>query len=250
MKNKEQYKQTKFKVKGDKITPSNESKYLFGGSWLNTKYIADMYQIYVPLYVRGQLLDLGCGFAPLYDLYKNYIDEVVCADWENTFHKNELLDVVCDLNEKLQFDNDTFDTIILSDVIEHIKNPYDLMQECKRILKQNGYLIINSPFLYWIHEAPYDYGRYTRFFYEDISKQLNMQLCEFKKMGGAFDVISDIRGKLIGNSIPYLGGYIAKYAQKFHYYIWNKIPVIKKGNEAKSFALGYFAIYKKHSVDI
>ena len=146
MKNIEKYKQTKFHTYNGKISPTNDTRYLLGGSWLNAKYISNMYQKYIPQYAKGKLLDLGCGYVPLYDLYRPYIEDNICADWVNTLHKNEYLDVTCDLNEKLPFDDNSFDTIILSDVIEHIKNPVFLFAECSRILKNGGYLLVNAPF--------------------------------------------------------------------------------------------------------
>jgi len=46
---------------------------------------------------------------------------------------------------KLPFKNSSFDSIIAADVIEHVENPYPLLKECNRILKQNGKLIISIP---------------------------------------------------------------------------------------------------------
>jgi len=47
--------------------------------------------------------------------------------------------------DKLPFKNNSFDTIIAGDVIEHLENPYLLLKECNRVLRHNGKLIITTP---------------------------------------------------------------------------------------------------------
>lgn len=245
MKNKEKYIQTKYIVEGNIIKPTSNMNYLLGSSWLIVKLVANLYQKFIPLYAKGLLLDLGCGIVPLYDAYNKYVDDNICVDWENSLHKNDYLDYTCDLNGRLPFEDAMFDTIILSDVIEHIKEPNQLISECVRVLKKDGCLFINAPFFYWVHEAPYDYGRYTNYFYEDIANKLSISICEIEKVGGALDVISDITGKLLCLFSPRVGGKIARLGQKIHYYVCNKMPLSKRINAAKCFALGYFVIYRK-----
>lgn len=59
--------------------------------------------------------------------------------------------------------NDMFDLIILSQTIEHVKQPALAVQECFRLLKPNGFLILDSPFVYPYHgEADFDdYWRFS-----------------------------------------------------------------------------------------
>lgn len=46
---------------------------------------------------------------------------------------------------KLPFENDTFDYVISSDVIEHTTNPYDATKELIRVLKPGGKICITVP---------------------------------------------------------------------------------------------------------
>jgi len=55
------------------------------------------------------------------------------------------------------------DTVTLFQVLEHIAEPQQLLDEVYRILKPGGRLIITVPFMWHIHEAPHDYYRYTRY---------------------------------------------------------------------------------------
>jgi len=63
--------------------------------------IAKVYDENVKRFVKGKLLDLGCGKVPLYIAYKNYITDNICVDWENTLHRNPHIDHYCDLTKAL-----------------------------------------------------------------------------------------------------------------------------------------------------
>lgn len=94
----------------------------------------------------GQLLDLGCANVPYYEVYKDQVENIICIDWEDSLHKNKHLDYSADLNKKIPLDDGTADTVILTDVLEHISQPYVLMKEISRILSVGGKLILGVPF--------------------------------------------------------------------------------------------------------
>lgn len=144
---------------------------------------------------------------PLYNAYKEYITDNVCVDWENTLHKNEYLDFECDLTKKLPFEDQVFDTIILSDVLEHVPNPNNLWKEMARILTMNGRIIMNVPFYYWLHERPHDYYRYTEFALRRLIENSGLKLVQIECIGGSPEILADILAKhfqfihLIGSSL-------------------------------------------------
>ena len=45
--------------------------------------------------------------------------------------------------------------------MEHLCEPQIFLNESYRILKKDGTIILSVPWMWWIHEAPYDYFRYT-----------------------------------------------------------------------------------------
>ena len=87
------WKETKYTIQNGRLVPTADRRYLNGSSYLIAAITADYYSRYIPKYVRGVTADLGCGFAPMYQYYKKYADKVICIDWENSLHKNKMLDI-------------------------------------------------------------------------------------------------------------------------------------------------------------
>jgi len=61
----------------------------------------------------------------------------------------------------LPFQDDSVDTVLLFEVLEHLPSPTGSLAEIRRVLKPGGVLIASVPFLYPIHDAPHDFQRYT-----------------------------------------------------------------------------------------
>jgi 2-polyprenyl-3-methyl-5-hydroxy-6-metoxy-1,4-benzoquinol methylase len=54
-------------------------------------------------------------------------------------------DLKADLTKKFPFKEGEFDTIIASEIIEHIDNPLDFLKECKRCVKKGGNILLTTP---------------------------------------------------------------------------------------------------------
>ncbi|MTD10594.1 methyltransferase domain-containing protein [Acinetobacter sp. YIM 103518] len=112
--------------------------------------------------LKGIVVDLGCGERPFEKDILIYAERYVGVDWSNTLHKSKI-DVLADLNAKLPFDNASFDGVVSFEVLEHLSEPQMMLSEAHRILKDNGIIILSIPFQWWIHEAPWDFQRYTKY---------------------------------------------------------------------------------------
>jgi SAM-dependent methyltransferase len=151
-------------------------------------------------YASGDLLDLGCGHVPYFEVYKDLVKNVVCVDWENSPHKNVLLDYSMDLNCPLSFADESFDTILLIDVLEHIYKPAQLLSEVRRILRRGGHCVIVVPFFYWLHERPFDFHRYTEFALRRMCEGAGLEVKDLTPYGGAPEILMDIVGKCMASS--------------------------------------------------
>ncbi len=199
MKSRDTWRPTKFiRNRNGHLVASRDPREVNVTSRLMVDFIATWYDSNLKEFAKGKLLDLGCGNAPLYGTYSPFVDSVTLADWGNSLHKNRHLDVECDITKKLPFKNNSFDTLILSDVLEHIPNPNYLMSEINRILKPNGKVLMNVPFFYWLHETPHDYYRYTEFMLQKMAEDQDMHIIKLEALAGGWAVLLDLVSKLLG----------------------------------------------------
>lgn len=63
--------------------------------------------------------------------------------------------------DHIPVEDNSFDTLLLTEVLEHLEEPMDVLKECFRVLKKGGKLIATMPFLYPVHADPYDFQRWT-----------------------------------------------------------------------------------------
>ncbi|HNQ69105.1 MAG TPA: class I SAM-dependent methyltransferase [Bacteroidales bacterium] len=107
-------------------------------------------------FIKGKVLDYGCGISPYKNLF-NY-DEYIRADIENKDDRTIVL--IDDL--KNIYKNDYFDSILCTEVLEHVENYSNVVDEFKILLKPNGYLLLTTPFVWPVHGHPQDYRRFTQ----------------------------------------------------------------------------------------
>lgn len=200
------------------------------------------YQQAIERYAHGTLIDLGCGNAPLTALYAPRVDEYYWADWPNSAHQKFELDYEIDLNGTLPFGPSSFDTVLLSDVLEHIASPDKLLGQISTMLRPGGNLIVGVPFLYHVHEHPHDYHRYTRFKLEWFAKDHGLEVVDIREVGGGLDCLSDLSGKLAST----VWGPLARIP----YHIWwalRSVPAVRRLNDkaAWKFPLAYVAVYRR-----
>lgn len=246
MKNQDKWKESKFVYnRKGKLIASRNPKEVRVSSRLGADLVANFYDRSLRKFAKGHLLDLGCGKVPLHNAYKQYISESTCIDWDNSFHKNIFLDMYCDLNTALPLYNNSYDTIILSDVLEHIKEPKALLKEINRIMTNDGILFINVPFFYWLHEEPHDYYRYTKYALLAMVEETGFEIIEFETLGGAPEILADILAKTTIR-IPGIGKLLAINIQKLTA-IFIKMKLGKKISKVTSnqFPFGYAIIAKK-----
>ena len=61
----------------------------------------------------------------------------------------------------LKFDKNHFDIIFIFEVLEHLPNPQNAIDEIHKVLKKSGKIFLSTPFILEIHGAPNDYYRFT-----------------------------------------------------------------------------------------
>jgi SAM-dependent methyltransferase len=147
--------------------------------------IGDKYLEKYSIYLKGHLVDLGCGEAPLKKYFLQFVDKYTGVDWSNTIH-NSAADVISDLNIEIKLDDEVADSIISLSVMEHLCEPQVFLNESYRILKSGGNIILQVPWQWWIHEAPYDYYRYSPYGLKYMFKKAGFEDIEIEAQSGFF----------------------------------------------------------------
>jgi SAM-dependent methyltransferase len=196
MKNSDLWRPTKFEKYKDGFRASRNLNNVGPGYRFITDLQAEKYYQLISKYARGKLLDLGCGDVALYEMYKPLVNESVCVDWIGSYHDISHLDFEFNLNKPFPLEDNYFDTILLTDVLEHISNPENLWKEMARVLKVGGKIIVGVPFIHLIHEAPYDFFRYTEYRLKLYCDENCLKVSELYPYGGALEIIIDILAKL------------------------------------------------------
>ncbi|MCX8108509.1 MAG: class I SAM-dependent methyltransferase [Verrucomicrobiae bacterium] len=113
---------------------------------------------------HGVILDVGCGMKPYEPLLAGAHDRWIGTDnplsMKSSYDELVMADVYADCLA-LPFQHATFDTVICTQVIEHVPEPQRAICEIARVLRPGGVLILTAPMLWPLHEEPYDFFRYT-----------------------------------------------------------------------------------------
>lgn len=242
MKNEAQWSPTKFDLIDGALQASLNPRHLAIDSRIVAGFIAEGYTRALTRYARGSLLDLGCGQAPFYGMYRPLVNEVTCVDWDSSPHDQQFVDVAADLNQSLPLPDRQFDTAILSDVLEHIHHPRILLEEILRVLNPGGHLLLNVPFLYPIHEAPFDFHRYTDFRLRQLAEQSGLLVEELTPLGAPRHVVGTLFGKSIRR------GPIGNIARRLTNQIVYALDQVKPSASAPVMPLMYFVVLKRPSV--
>lgn len=96
----------------------------------------------------GRLLEVGCGSGVTLKGMQVLGWDVEGVDFDINSVRNARSKGLTVRHGDLvgqQYQNNTFDVIVMSHVIEHVPDPLRLLHECYRILKQGGQLVVLTP---------------------------------------------------------------------------------------------------------
>jgi SAM-dependent methyltransferase len=110
----------------------------------------------------GLLVDIGCGVKPYAELFEHCSHvglEVTHSSPRGSARKP---DVHFD-GRTLPLKSGCADSVLCTQVLEHVFRPVEFVSEIHRILKPGGRLLLTVPFMWDEHEQPFDCARYTSF---------------------------------------------------------------------------------------
>lgn len=127
---------------------------------------------------EAYVLDVGSGRGE-YDVLLEKFNSVLLE-----VYPYPEVDIVCDLTVKNPFRENSFDVILLSNVLEHVYEGRKLFSVLSKILKPDGILLVAVPFLIKLHQEPFDFVRYTHYALKLLGEENGL---EVKSLEGYYD---------------------------------------------------------------
>ena len=130
------------------------------------------------------ILDVGCGEGAISKPVAKMGNHVTCLELPgvaNLARRCQVQTVVAGDAEQIPFTSDSFNMILASEVIEHLWNPIDFLNEAHRALKPEGYLIAETP----EGEEGLNYDSHKHYFTVERLKQMvgeKFNVCEVKHL--------------------------------------------------------------------
>jgi len=91
---------------------------------------------------------------------------------------------------KMKFKNNSFDTVLNIQVLEHVFEPLRMIKEISRVLKPGGFGIFLIPQTSTLHMLPHHYYNFTRFWIEEAMKKNDLKIIELKPLGGIWSSLA------------------------------------------------------------
>jgi len=124
-----------------------------------------------------RILDYGCGGSPYRSLFPRAI-----------YHRADYIEMdgldyrIAEDASLADIRDDTYDLVLSTQVLEHVRRPEDYLQEARRILKPGGKLILTTHGVFYDHACPYDFRRWTADGLSLILDDAGFSKCEISKL--------------------------------------------------------------------
>lgn len=150
------------------------------GRWFITRFVEDVAK---NMATGISILDAGAGES----VYKKHFSHcnykaIDLAVGESRWNYANL-DYVGYLHE-MPIENEVFDAVLCTQVLEHLEWPRESVKEMHRVLKPGGKLFMTVPMAQDEHQIPYDFFRYTSFGLNSICKHAGFREVHVTPFGG------------------------------------------------------------------
>ena len=158
-------------------------------------------------YVRGVTLDVGCGKKPYEKTYFSSAQHYIGMDYLTDRSSPDVIGSAMEI----PLPDNAYDTVVCTEVLEHVPNPSKALGEMYRVLKPGGSMILSTP-MYWPrHEVPYDYFRYPYDGLLELIKKSGFEITDLFSRGRSYVFI----GQVIQQVQPIRSGTFSRLLNEF-----------------------------------
>ncbi len=131
----------------------------------------------------GVVLDIGCANQFIKDYLSTEHIYIGLDYYQTATQWYETRPQLYGNAQALPIANNSVDTVLLLDVLEHLPCPEKCLQEIQRVLKPGGQALIKVPFLYPLHDEPLDFQRWTQYGLQQLATQHGLVIKETTAWG-------------------------------------------------------------------
>jgi len=150
--------------------------------------------------VKGRLLDLGCGNSPYSPWYEPLVDS-----WVGIDPAPGVGQTVQAMADQVPLKDNSMDVVLCTEVLEHVDRSEWAVAEIARVLKAGGHALITAPFMYPLHEAPYDFHRFTHIGLRSIVTRNGLEVIDFGACGGPVTLVASWLFRALRSAIDAFG---------------------------------------------
>lgn len=190
--------------------------------------------------LSGRVLDLGGTRSSEY--HRLFTGEFSIT----TANLSPEADIVCDFEHPLPIESESYDAVLLINVLEHIFEYRQLLNEATRVLRPDGTIIIIVPFLFPYHASPDDFHRYTA---SALERALIAAQCKDVRVEALGSGVCAARWLFLERLLPgplrFVSMFITPLATGIDWLIVAVVRALRKSYVPSDYALGFIATAKK-----
>lgn len=183
----------------------------------------------------SQVLDIGCGQQP----YRSSILQhgLNYLSFDVTQNDNQQVDFLGKIDDfqlpETLLEAGPYDMILLTEVLEHVSDWRQAFHNLSKLLSPGGEILITCPFIFPLHETPFDFWRPTQFALASFSESHGFEVKNHQTLGSTTDCLGLILGHLIVGM---------KYQTTTSF--WRRIKVSMQQRVLKTLLKGFHSIVK------
>lgn len=189
-----------------------------------------------------KVLDIGSGGSSYHRFFPNRLSVDIDPARKP--------DIVADAHS-LPFKDGEFEVILSTEMLEHVKDPFRVERELRRVTVKGGMLILSTRFVFPLHDIPHDYWRFTKYGLKELFKE--WEIVEIKGETKNFSTIGALlqricfQTKLRFNKLTkFFLFFVAWVLSHIEWLTLKEFGDIKKGvYEKELMPTGYYIVCKK-----
>lgn len=140
-------------------------------------------------YIKDETLDVGSKYGMVTEGSNAIALDTVREFLRVNLHSNKVLGDACNL----PFMNETFTTVVATEILEHLPHPHEAVREIKRVLKNNGRAIVSVPDRYNFFSEVEHIQYFNKRKFLHLFEDFEINVCKVLSTGHIFGVFRVIK---------------------------------------------------------